>query len=107
MHKPESVQENETHKILWDFMIETDQSSLTRRFDLELICKKKKKKKKRICHLVVFAVPVDHRMKMKVSEKIDEYLDLARKLKKLWNMKVIVISITVGALGTVPKGLKK
>ena len=24
MHKPESVLENETHKILWDFQIQTD-----------------------------------------------------------------------------------
>ena len=30
-----------------------------------------------------FAVPADHRVKLKVSEKNDKYLDLARKLKKL------------------------
>ena len=29
-----------------------------------------------------FAVPVDQRMKMKESEKIGKYLDLARELKK-------------------------
>ena len=29
-----------------------------------------------------FAVPADHRIKLKESEK-DKYLDLARKLKKL------------------------
>ena len=40
-------------------------------------------------------------------EKIDKYLDLARELKKLWNMKVKVIPIVVGALGTVPKRLEK
>ena len=32
----------------------------------------------------------------------DKYLNLARELKKLWNMKVTVIPI--GALGTVTKG---
>ena len=36
------------------------------------------------------------------SEKRDKYLDLARELKK-GNMKVTVIPIVVGALGTIPK----
>ena len=54
-----------------------------------------------------FAVPADHRVKLKENEKIDKYLDLDRELKKLWNMKVKVIPTVVGALGTVPKGLEK
>ena len=29
-----------------------------------------------------FAVPADHRLKLKESEKKDKYLDLARELKK-------------------------
>ena len=42
-----------------------------------------------------FAVPVDHRVKLKESEKKDRYLTLARELKKLWNMKVTFIPIVV------------
>ena len=34
-----------------------------------------------------------------------KYLDLARELKKLWNMKVTVIPILIGMLGTVTKEL--
>ena len=52
-----------------------------------------------------FAVPVDHRVKLKENEKRDKFLDLARELKKLWNMKVTVILMIIGALGTVTKGL--
>ena len=52
-----------------------------------------------------FAVPADHRVKLKEGEKKEKYLDLARELKKLWNMKVTVIPIVIGALGTVTKGL--
>ena len=52
-----------------------------------------------------FAVPADHRVKLKENEKKDKYLDLAKELKKLWNMKVTVIPIVIGALGTVTKGL--
>ena len=39
LHKPESVQENEMHKILWDFEIQTDQLNLARKLDLVLIDK--------------------------------------------------------------------
>ena len=34
-------------------------------------------------------------VKMKESEKIDNYLDLARELKLLWNMNVLGIQIVV------------
>ena len=44
---------------------------------------------------------------MKECEKKDKYLDLARELKKLWNMKVRIIPILIGAFGTVTKGLQK
>ena len=40
------------------------------------------KKKKRTCQIVNFAIPTDHRVKLKESEKRDKYLDLARELKK-------------------------
>ena len=54
-----------------------------------------------------FAVPADHKVNMEKSENIDKYLDLAKQLKKQWNMKVTVISLTVRVLRTVFKGLKK
>ena len=53
---------------------------------------------------VDFAIPPG--MKMKESEKRDIYLNLARELKKLWSMKVIVILVVVGALEMVPQGLE-
>ena len=48
-----------------------------RRLDLKLIYKKE-----RICPQVDFAVPADYRVKLKESEKVDKYQDLARQLKK-------------------------
>ena len=64
-------------------------------------------KKKRTCKIVDFAVPADHRIKLKECEKKDKYLDLARELKKLWNMQVTIIPIVIGSFGTVTKGLLK
>ena len=46
-------------------------------------------------------------MKIKDSEKKDKYLHFAKQLKKLWNMRLMLISIVVGAFGTVPKGVEK
>ena len=46
-----------------------------------------------------FSIPVDQRLKIKEIEKIIKYLDLARELKKLWNMKVAVIAFIFDALG--------
>ena len=53
------------------------------------------------------AVSADYKLKTKESEKINKFLDLARELKKLWNMKMTVISVVVGALRTLHKELGK
>ena len=102
MHIPAPVLENDTHRLLWDFNIQTDHLISARRPDLIIISKKKK-----ICKIVDFAVPADHRIKLKECEKRDMYLDLAKELKKLWNMKVTIIPTVIGAFGTVTKGLLK
>ena len=52
----------------------------------------------KICKIGDFAVPADHRIKLKEYEKKDKNLDLARELKKLWNMQVTIIPIVIGVL---------
>ena len=42
-----------------------------------------------------------------INEKMENYFNLARELKKLWNIKVTVIAIAVRALGRIQKGLVK
>ena len=64
-------------------------------------------KKKRIRKIVDFTVPADHRINLKESEKKDKHLDFARGLKKLSNMKVTIVPIVIGTLGTVTKGSLK
>ena len=77
MHNSAPVLENDTHKLLWDFHIQTDHLISARKPDLIIINKKKTK----ICKIVDFTVPADHRIKLKECEKRDKYLDLARELK--------------------------
>ena len=79
MHNPAPALENATHKLPWDFNIQADHIIPTRRPDLIIITKKKKKI---TCKIVDFAVPADHRIKLRECEKKDKYLDLARELKK-------------------------
>ncbi len=90
MHNPAPALENDLHKLLWDFNIQTDHLIPVRRPDLIII------NKKRICK-TDFDVPADHRINLKESEKKDKYLDLARELKKRWNMKVTIVPIVISA----------
>ena len=89
MHKPKLILENEMHKILWYFEMQTDHVTSPRRPDL-----------------ADFTILADYRWKIR-AKKINKYLHLARELRKLWNMKVTVIPIVVGAFGMVPKGLER
>ena len=46
-------------------------------------------------------------MKIKESVKSDKYLDLARELRKLRNMKVKMIPTVIRVLWMIPKGLER
>ena len=74
-----SVLENGTHKLLWDFAIQTDHliSARTR-------TKNNQQKKEIICKVVDIAVSADQRINLKECEKKDKYLDLTRELKKVY-----------------------
>ena len=85
MYNPESVIENETHKLLWYFEIQTDHQISARRPDLIIKKQKNTKKKtttkkqttkKKTCRIVDFALLADHRGKLRECEKRDKYLDL-------------------------------
>ena len=78
MHNPAPVLEKDSHKLLWDFNIQMDHLIPARRPDLIII-----NKKMRICKIVDFAVPADHRINLKESEKKDKYLDLTSEIKKV------------------------
>ena len=79
MRERDEITGGNTHKQQWDFDIHTNHLISARRPGLIII----NKKKKRICKIVDFAVPADHRIRLKECEKKDKYIDLARELKKL------------------------
>ena len=103
MLNSEFVLENETPNLFRDFEIQTYHLISIRRSDRIII----NNKNMWTCRVGDFVVPADHRVKLRESEMKDKYLDIVRELKKLWNMKVTVIPIIIGALGKVMKGLVK
>ena len=87
--------------LLWDFTIQTDRMIGARRPDITIV-----NKETRECQLIDIACPGDNKVAEKEDEKIDKYRDLAREVSKLWNVKVAIIPVVIGALGTVPTMLE-
>ena len=57
-------------------------------------------KKKRTCHLKNFAISIEHRLKTKNRQ----IFGFQQRTEKLQKMRMMVIPIVVGALGTISKG---
>ena len=53
-----------------------------------------------------FAIPADHRMKIKENEKERQVLGTCQRSKKWWNISVIVIPTVISMLERVHKGLE-
>ena len=101
-HKPASVVDNDRVKILWDFNIQTDSMIQHRRPDIVMLYKTKRK-----FHLIDIAVSGNKRIELKEQEKIDNYSEQRREVKKVWNLPhVVVVSVVIGVLGVTLKRLK-
>ena len=89
-------------KILWDFYIQTDRVIQARRPGMIVI-----NKKENTAQVIDFSIPHDSRMDSKETKKIVKYQDLVKELKNLWDMKIIITSIVIRALGTTQETLPK
>ena len=59
--------------------------------------------KERESQIIDFVIPDDQNIAIKEQEKIEKYQDLRIELQKVWNVKVVVIRVVIGALGTMSK----
>ena len=66
----------------------------------------KSKKSCHHCHIIDVAIPEDSGVKEKEAGKVEKYQNLARELRRMWEVKTKVVPIVLGALGTVPLRLK-
>ena len=102
IHNSESVLENETFKLCWDFEIQTSHLISARRPDFIIINNKERELAKLWTLLSQLTT-----VKLKISEKKDKNLDLLGNWKKTWNKKVTFIPIIIGALDSVTEGSLK
>ena len=101
-HKPAKVVENGRVKILWDLNIQTDHVIQHRRPDIVVLYKIERK-----YHLIDITVNGDKKIESKEQEKIDNYRELRREVKKIWKLSVVVVvPVVIGALGVTPKRLE-
>ncbi|KAJ8033778.1 Retinol dehydrogenase 8 [Holothuria leucospilota] len=102
LHRPETVNETDRVKILWDFEVRTDKVITARRPDIIVVDKQEKTAK-----IIDVAIPLDKNIRGKEAEKTQKYQDLKLEIQKLWDVKAKVIPIVIGALGAVSTSLER
>ena len=58
------------------------------------------------CVIIDVAIPSDHNIQRKTMEKMSKYIDLQIECQRMWNKKVEVIPVTIGATGIVDRNIK-
>ena len=53
------------------------------------------------------AIPSDYNIQKKATEKTSKYVDLKIECQTIWNKKVEVIPVIIGATGIADKNIKK
>ena len=101
-HKPERVTENNKVTILWDSPIATDRHIPCNKPDIVI-----KEKDTDKCVMIDVAIPSDYNIQKKATEKMNKYVDLQIECQRMWNKKIEVIPIVIGATGVVEKNLTK
>ena len=102
-HKPASVVENDrVSQNIVGFYIQIDHVVQHRRPDIVVLYKIERK-----CHLIDIAVPGYKRIELKEQEKIENYSELRRELKKIWNLsQVVFVPVVIGSVGVTLERLK-
>lgn len=97
--RPESVMENEHHKLLWDMSIQTDRAVEANRPDMVWVDKKLKR-----AFIIDMAVPLDKNVVSTWAEKKRKYQPLSYELKQVWRLEAVsVVPVVISVNGLVPK----
>ena len=100
-HQPETAMENESFKLLYDFNVMTDKKITARRPDIIIV-----DKKNRHTTIIDVSCPADRNIKNKETHKIEKYQDLKIELQRLWNTRIDIVPIVIGALGAITSNLE-
>jgi len=97
-HCPQSVIQNDSMKLLWDFTVQTDRHLPHNGPDIICVYFTKKH--------AFNAIPEDSRLSQKINEKYQRYTDLKIEIQKMWSMTASIVPVILGSLGSVPTSLK-
>ncbi|KAL1446281.1 hypothetical protein WDU94_005480, partial [Cyamophila willieti] len=98
---PEPVITKDDITILYNQQVHTDRTINANKPDIIV-----RDRKEKICLIIDVAIPADMNVEKKEAEKNLKYKDLAIEIERMWNTKVKIVPIIIGALGVVPKSLK-
>ena len=87
---------------MWDLTIQTDREMHHRRPEIVHVTQKKKANETII---VDIAVPEDSNVLQKETVKYEVYQDLAREIKRIWELRTKMVPVVASALGSVSKKL--
>ena len=100
-YTPQTILENDTHKIYYDRAILTDRTIHYNRPDITL-----QDKLNKITYLIDIAVPNTHNIQKTITEKISKYAELKEEVTRIWRQeKVYVIPIVLSTTGVIPNHL--
>ena len=98
-HQPLSVLDSEQYMIMWDKAILTDLTVAANRPDIVYYDKRNKN-----TLLIDVACPCDSNVALKHTEKLTKYRLLKDEVHRMWQTKVSIVPVVVGALGIVKQG---
>ena len=93
--------ENEKATILWDHRVKTDRHIPCNKPDIII-----QEKDSERCLIIDVAIPSDYNIQKKATEKMSKYVDIQIECQRMWNKKLEVIPIIIGATGIVEKGIQ-
>ena len=93
--------ENENATIPWNSPIITDRHVPCNKPDIVI------QEKSYRCQIIDVAIPSDYNIQNMAIEKMSKYVDLQIECQRIWNEKVEVIPVIIGATGIVDKNMKK
>ena len=102
-YDPPPVKRQDSQEIWWDKYVKTANKVKKNRPDITIWDTQKK-----ICQIVEVSVPLDMNLSQVREDKESKYLPLISQMQQMYNnYKIEVIPVLVGALASIPHGLKQ
>jgi hypothetical protein len=103
-HVPKTVETSQGGKvtILWNQQVQNDRTIPNKKPDIII-----RDNEKGTCMLIDVAISGDRNVIRKEAEKILKYKHFTIEIQSMWNVKARVISVIIGATGTISKSFRK